>query len=155
MNYDLFQSVFAGKGYAEVYRPNTNVWSSISPADGTANGTLPVLSSPALGYELGPELRLQDGRIFVIGANQHTALYTPSANTWAAGPDILGTLSNPYGAINDALFGADDAPAALMPNGHVLLVADTGPNPITSSGNTTKGSKIVSNIPSTAGLQVG
>ncbi len=154
LNYDLFQSVFAGAGYAEIYNPASDSWSSISPADGTANGTLPVLSSPDLGYELGPVLRLQDGRVIVIGANNLTALYTPSANTWAAGPHIEGTLSNPFGTIS-AAFGADDAAAALLPNGHVILAADAGPNPITSHGNTTKGSDVITNIPSTAGLQVG
>ena len=71
--YDLFQSVAAGQGYAEVYDQNQNTWSAISPADGTASGTLPVLTGPELGFELGPSMRLQDGRAFVIGANQHTA----------------------------------------------------------------------------------
>jgi hypothetical protein len=153
LNYDLFQSIAKGEGYAEVYDPSEDRWTSISPADGSAHGTLPLLSSVALGYELGPSLRLQDGRALVIGANQHTALYTPSTNTWAPGADMLGTLSNRYGTIN-ALFGADDAPAALMPNGHVLLAADAGPNPIESSGNISKGSNVITHIPSTAGLQL-
>ncbi len=155
LTYDLFRAVATGTGYAELYNPSANIWTGITPADGTANGTLPVLSSGALGEELGPVLRLQDGRALVIGANQHTALYTPSTNTWAAGPDVLGTLSNPFGTINNALFGADDAPAALLPNGHVMLAADAGPNPVTSVGNTTAGSPVVTNIPSTAGLQPG
>src|SRR5580692_2996134 len=84
--YDLFQSIATGQGYAELYNPTRNLWTSISPTDGSATGTLPLLSSPALGFELGPSLRLQDGRAFLIGANQHTALYNPSTNTWAAGP---------------------------------------------------------------------
>ncbi len=155
VTYDLFQSIAENTGYAEVYHPSTDAWTSISPADGTAKGTLPVLSSPALGYELGPVLRLQDGRVMVIGANNLTALYTPSTNTWKAGPEIFGKLSNAFGSIDHARFGADDAPAALMPNGHVLLAADAGPNPITSSGDTRCGSVVITHIPSTAGLQVG
>jgi hypothetical protein len=63
-------------------------------------------------------------------------------------------LSNPFGRVEHANFGADDAPAALMPNGHILLAADAGPNPITQTGDTTTGSAIISNIHSTAGLQV-
>jgi hypothetical protein len=51
---------------------------------------VPVLSSSALGAEFGPIFRLQDARIFAIGANGHTALYMPSTNAWAAGPDIMG-----------------------------------------------------------------
>ena len=152
--YDLFQSIATGQGYAELYNPTRNLWTSISPTDGSATGTLPLLSSPALGFELGPSLRLQDGRAFLIGANQHTALYNPSTNTWAAGPDIHGVLSNPFGKIEHADFGGDDAPAALMPNGHVMLAADAGPNPITHDGDATSGSNIITDIHSTAGLQV-
>ena len=154
LTYDLFQSVATGQGYAEAYNPTQNVWTAISPADGSASGTLPVLTSPALGFELGPALRLQDGRALVIGANQHTALYNQASNAWSAGPDIHGVLSNPFGRVEHANFGADDAPAALMPNGHILLAADAGPNPITQNGDTTTGSAIISNIHSTAGLQV-
>jgi hypothetical protein len=154
LTYDLFQSVAAGQGYAEIYNPTKDAWTAISPADGSASGTLPVLTSPELGFELGPAMRLQDGRALVIGANQHTALYNAANNNWAAGPDIHGRLSNPFGTLRHASFGADDAPAALMPNGHVLLAADAGPNPIPSNGDTTAGTAIISNIPSTAGLQV-
>ena len=154
LTYDLFQSVATNQGYVEVYNPTQNAWTAISPADGTASGTLPVLTGPALGFELGPVMRLQDGRALVIGANQHTALYDPARNSWAPGPDIHGTLSNPFGTVRRANFGADDAPAALMPNGHVLLAADAGPNPITQNGNAAAGSAVISNIPSTAGLQL-
>ena len=155
ITYDIAQSLAQNSGYAEVYDPSTSQWTGISPADGTASGTLPVLSSNALASELGPELRLQDGRMFLIGGNQHTALYTPSSNSWAAGPDILANLSNSFGSITGASFGGDDAPAAELPNGHVILATDAGPNPVSTTGNTTNGSVVVQNIPSTAGLQVG
>ena len=115
LTYDIFQTIATGKGYAEMYNPIANAWSSISPADGSARGVLPVLTSSVLGFELGPILRLQDGRAFVIGANGHTALYEPSTNTWAEGPDT------PSG------FGADDAPAAETPNGHIVYAADNVP----------------------------
>jgi hypothetical protein len=152
LNYDLFQSIKTGGSYAEKYNPATNTWSSISPSDGSANGSIPQLSSPATEYELGPLLRLQDGRIFIIGATGHTALYTVSTNTWAAGPDILGTYN---AACGPRLFGADDAPAAITPSGHVIFAADVGPSPIASSGNLTNGSPIITGIPSTACLAVG
>jgi hypothetical protein len=150
LTYDLSKSVQTPGSYAEKYNPGTGTWSSISPSDGTALGTIPVLSSNALGFELGPLLRLQDGRVLAIGANQHTALYTPGTNTWAAGPDIMGTLNG-----IPSPFGADDAPAAILPNGHVMLAADAGVSQFTSSGNITTGSNIITNIPSTAILQVG
>jgi len=87
-------------------------------------------------------VRLADGRIFAIGANQHTALYTPATNTWAAGPDMMGTISGVQFP-----FGADDAPAAVMPNGHVLFAADFGPW-VNTTANSTNSSSIISGIPS-------
>ena len=154
LNYDLTPSIEmnTGMGFAEAYTPSTGLWASISPADGTASGTLPVLSSNPLGFELGPILRLLDGRAIVIGANQHTALYTPSANSWAAGPDMIADLTGPGGTIPNAQFGADDAAAAILPNGHVYLTADPGPNPVSLQGSTRAGSGSV-RLPTTAGLQ--
>lgn len=149
INYDLFQSVGTGGSYAEEYNPTTSVWSPISPSDGTAKGTIPQLSSPSLGFELGPALRLQDGRIFLIGATPHTAFYNPASNTWSSGPDISGTLNGIASP-----FGADDAPGAILPNGHVIFAADAGPAGVTSSGNITAGSSVITGIPSTALFQV-
>jgi Kelch motif protein len=150
LTYDIFQSVNTGGQYAEKYDPVTNTWSSVSPSDGTAFGFIPQLSSAAVGFELGPLVRLQDGRILALGATGHTALYTVSSNTWTAGPDIMGTLS-----CGLRIFGVDDGPAAVLPSGHVLFAADAGPNLITSSGNTTTGSMIITNIPSTSCFTVG
>jgi hypothetical protein len=151
LTYDIFQSVTQGSGYAERYSfdPNNYGWYGISPIDGSANGYLPVLSSAAIGHELGPVIRLQDDRIFVIGANGLTALYTPSTNTWAQGPDITGLLGG-----NAFPFAADDAPCAILPNGQVVFTADAGLG-ISSTGNTTSGSTIITGIPSTSGFQAG
>lgn len=118
LTYDIFRSIATLGSYAELYDPATNAWTSISPSDGTALGTIPQLSSNASGSEQGAAVRLCDGRIFVLGAGDsagigHTALYTPSTNTWAPGPDIPDT------------YLADDAPATVMPNCHVLLAADS------------------------------
>lgn len=152
LTYDLDPSIGMNTGFAEKYTPATGVWTGISPADGTARGTLPVLSSVPLGFELGPILRLLDGRMLVIGANQHTALYNPSSNRWRPGPDMLADLTGPGGTIPNALFGADDAPAAILPNGHVYLLADPGPNPVSLNASTTAGSASVT-VPTTVGLQ--
>lgn len=156
ISYDLFQSKATGGSYAEIYNPIAGTWSGISPSDGTAIGTIPQLSSNALGSELGPLLRLQDGRIIVFGATQHTGFYTPSTNTWVAGPDIIGTLSNSANpAGSPSPFGADDAPAAIVPSGHIIFAADAGPSQFTSTGDITAGSNVISNIPSTSIIQVG
>ncbi len=149
ITYDLFHSIHTNGSYAEKYHPKTGMWTSISPSDGTAHGTIPQLSSNAVGEELGPLIRLQDGRILAIGATQHTALYNPATNTWAAGPDISGTLNG-----IPSPFGADDAPGAILPNGHVIFAADAGVAGFTSSGNITSGSAVITGIPSTAIMQV-
>lgn len=156
LNYDLFHSKSTGGSYAEKYNPATGMWSSVSPSDGSALGTIPQLSSNALGSELGPAMRLQDGRVLIIGATQHTGIYNPSTNTWSAGPDIFGTLSNaanPGGT--QSPFGSDDAPAAELPNGHIIFGADAGASQFTSTGDITTGSRVIINIPSTAILQPG
>ena len=150
LTYDLFQSFGTGGAYAEIYNAATNSWSSVSPSDGTALGTIPQLSSNALGAEFGPALRLHDGRVLLIGATGHTGLYDPATNTWSAGPDVVGTLNG-----IPSIFGADDAPGAITPNGHVVFAADAGPSGFTSRGNITNGSNIITNIPSTAILRVG
>ncbi len=128
LTYDIFASLFINggnnAGFAEMFNPNTNAWVDISPGDGTANGSIPSLSEKQL-FELGPMLRLQDGRIFVLGdgaSSGATAFYNPSTNTWSAGPSIMGTDANG----NTVPFGPDDGPAAELPNGDVVFAADSG-----------------------------
>ncbi len=134
--YDLFRSIGHDIGahgpiplgppgfYAEEYNAATNSWIDVSPSDGTANATgpMPQLSSDALGFEMGPALLMPNGNVFFEGATGHTALYNPRNNTWSPGPDIVGSLPG-----GPALFGADDAPGAVLPNGHVFFTADAGP----------------------------
>jgi hypothetical protein len=126
LTYDIFESVNRGGQFAEFYDQASNKWTSASPSDRTARGVIPPLSSAALGYELGPLMLVRghgiDGRVLAIGATGHTGLYSPSRKLWSPGPDIVGTVGG-----NSALFGAADAPAAVMPSGHVLLAADASP----------------------------
>ena len=107
ISYDVWSSISNGVGQAQIYDPTTNQW--------TDAGTVPViLSTAAQGHEMGPCLRLPDGRVLFIGSTGATALYTESTNSWTAGPTMPGG------------YVADDAPGALMPNGHVIFVADQG-----------------------------
>lgn len=101
-----------------------------SPSDGTAAGFIPQLSSFNLGFEVGGALltplrmkhRSGAEEVFYIGATGHTAIYNPANNEWRAGPDIVGEAHGVTG-----LFGADDAAAAELPNGHIIFAADAGP----------------------------
>jgi hypothetical protein len=65
--------------------------------------------------EIGPAVLRPDGTVFVGGATGHTAIYNVASGTWVAGPDF------PVSALNGLPLVAADVPAALLPNGHVLL----------------------------------
>jgi hypothetical protein len=102
-----------GSFQGERYVPSLARWVSA--------GTPPVALVQASSNEIGPAILLPDGRVWVIGATGHTALYTPPATpdgvgAWAAGPDF------PVDG-NGHLLEAKDAPACLLPNGQVLCVA--------------------------------
>lgn len=106
LSYDVFASPAAGAGTAQRYLPASGTWVSA--------GTVPVpLTGSAFGFELGPASLLPDGRLIQIGANNNTAIYTPSSSSWAAGPTLPANM------------GSDDAPGAMLPDGHFLIAADT------------------------------
>jgi hypothetical protein len=75
----------------------------------------------ASSIEIGPAVLLPDGRLFAVGATNHTCLYTmpPVGNqpgTWANGP----VFPSPSAGVT---LGAKDAPGCLLPNGLVLCIA--------------------------------
>ncbi len=75
---------------------------------------------PAATVSLGPRYCFPMAEFSRSASSGNTALYTPSTTpggtgTWTAGPTL------PAG------FGANDGPAAMMPNGHVLFAAGTVP----------------------------
>jgi hypothetical protein len=109
---------------AEKYVPASGAWVSA--------GTTPVTLVDTASDEVGAAILLPDGRVFCIGATNHTALYTPppianQAGTWSAGPNFPVLTSG-------RVTGAKDAPAALLPNGKVLcLVAPCDQSASTNS----------------------
>jgi hypothetical protein len=105
---------------SERYDPGSGTWS--------AAGNTPVSladnfsTSSFESFEIGASLLRPDGTLFAIGANPnqtsptgsgsaHTAIFNTSTATWSAGPDIPN---------HDA---GNDAPAAVLPNGNVLMLA--------------------------------
>ncbi len=117
------------------YDPASNTW---NPA-GSVPVNLTTTGGGSIVPELGPGLLLPDGQVFWIGATNHTALYTPSTNSWAAGPDT------PNDA-NGNVVGAFDAPAAVEPNGKVLYAAS--PPTVASDGTFGKPTTIYEYDPS-------
>ncbi len=99
---------------SEIFDPVTQHW--------TSAGNTPVLltdnNRSGASYEQGPGILRTDGTVLYFGANGsgagHTAYYDTGTGTWSAGPDF------PNG--DDAA----DAPAALLPNGNVLVQASRG-----------------------------
>ena len=112
---------------SEIYDPSSQTWKSAGstvanlqgpPAEGCINyGHNHVYCPPG---EVGPGILRPDGTVFATGAlhlnasTGHTAIYNPATAKWTAGPDF------PNG---DA---AGDSFAALLPNGRVLVLGNSG-----------------------------
>jgi hypothetical protein len=104
--YEISTIPLTGPGFAQRYISSIGIWVDA--------GSVPVpLTDSTVGLELGPGAVLPDGRVIQTGANINTAIYTPSTNTWVAGPVLPAGL------------GADDSPGALLPNGHFIFAVDS------------------------------
>jgi hypothetical protein len=92
----------------EILDPATLAWSSAgsTPAPLVACGTV---------SEIGPQLLMYDGKVFVEGATDATALYDVASGTWSPGPDLPD--------VDGEQQGAYDAGSALLPDGEVLLAS--------------------------------
>lgn len=70
--------------------------------------------------EIGPGLLRYDGTAFFLGANEHTAIYSPNVSPqWSNGPDLPDQTVNGQ----PTKIGIHDGPAAIMVNGNILLGA--------------------------------
>lgn len=102
---------------SEIYTPQTQSWRS-------AGSTVVQLWDSCRGeqvlasFELGPAILRPDGTVFYTGANScgagNTAIYNSETGIWTAGPSFPG------------IFAVNDGPAALEPNGNVIVFAATG-----------------------------
>ncbi len=108
----------AGTG-SELYNARTKTWSSAgSTVTQLWDSSADCGGSAVATYEVGPGVLRPDGTVFYTGANAcaaaHTAIYNSRKGTWSAGPDFPDGL------------GIADGPAALEPNGKVLMMASPG-----------------------------
>ena len=101
----------------ELYIPASGKWTS--PGAGTV---VQLWDSAAdcggrrfASFEVGPAVLRPDGSVFATGANAcgagHTAIYNSNTGVWTPGPDFPDSLD------------IADGPAALEPNGSVLMMA--------------------------------
>jgi hypothetical protein len=101
---------------SELYSPRRGSWHS-------AGSTIVQLwdsastcgGDPVASFEVGPGVLRPDGTVFYTGSNScgpaNTAIYNWHKRTWTPGPTFPGD------------FGVSDGPAALEPNGKVILMA--------------------------------
>ena len=104
---------------SEVYVPGSGKWHSAG-----STGVQLWDSAAACGgrhhasFEVGPAVLRPDGTVFATGANAcgagHNAIYDSNTGTWTAGPDFPGNLD------------IADGPAALLPDGNVLMMTSPG-----------------------------
>ena len=115
---------------ALTYSPVSKVWSSA----GIAPDPLVLLTKGGTTYdETGPAMLRPDGTVFASGAVGFNDIYDTVGGTWSSGPSfptITGTYSagscNTVGVTEQLV--AADAPAALLPDGNVLIA----PGPVDS-----------------------
>jgi hypothetical protein len=101
---------------AEILDPDTGQWSYAGDTPMPIDDTDPDGSG---SHEVGPNVLRADGTVLALGGNGHNALFDPATKIWRAAPDL------PLTGDGQQLDLAD-APAALLPNGNVLLVASPG-----------------------------
>jgi hypothetical protein len=109
-------------GNTQLFNPNSNTWTFSGATNPNGN---PVDPWPVV--EIGPQVEMPGGNVFVVGAgsstqaactdsNTQTALYHYKAGTvgtWTAGPEIP--------AIGGLEYDSTDGPGSILPDGNVLF----------------------------------
>ncbi len=96
-------------GNSEIYTPSTGTWKRA--------GVTPVPLIDSNG-EVGPQLLRPDGTVFAAGATGSNAIYHTATGKWSAGPK--------FPLIGKSRLDAADGPAAVLPDGDVLVAASPG-----------------------------
>jgi hypothetical protein len=109
--FNLVPSYPANPTNSEIYDPATGQWSS-------GGSTINTLTDPILN-ETGPSLLRPDGTVFALGSSGNSSIYDTRTHRWSLGPTLP---ISPQGF----QYTAQDGPAALLPNGHVLVAASGG-----------------------------
>lgn len=117
---DVWNSADGTTTPALQYNPATTNWD----AAGTAPDPLTLL----LLREIGPATLRPDGTVFASGATGKSDIYNTGTSVWTSGPTfptavLSGSCGNGSYTNVTEQFAPADAPAALLPDGHVLIEA--------------------------------
>jgi len=94
---------------SEIYTPSTGSWASA--------GVTPVPLIDSVG-EVGPQLLRPNGTVFAVGATGQNAIYNSASGSWSAGPS--------FPVIGGLQYDSADGPAAVLPDGDVLVDVSPG-----------------------------
>ncbi|HTW87565.1 MAG TPA: choice-of-anchor D domain-containing protein [Candidatus Binataceae bacterium] len=112
---EIWNSLDTTETPALVYSSATQAWSSAGTApDPLVNLEIyPVNDIPY--YEIGPAVLRPDGTVFASGATGYNDIYNTINGTWSSGPS--------FPTVSGQQLECADAPAALLPDGNVLIAA--------------------------------
>lgn len=96
---------------SEIYDPRTRKWTS-------GGSTINSLTDP-ITFEMGIAILRPDGTVFATGTQGYTSIYNTQTQTWSVGPRLPTNAKGKQ-------FTMQDASAALLPSGNVLLTASGG-----------------------------
>ena len=99
---------------SEIYDSQTGTWAS-------AGSTINSLTDKRTA-EIGPAVLRPDGTVFAVGSRGFTSIYHTDTGAWSVGPQFSE-------APDGSRITAQDDPAALLPNGNVLIAVAGGPKP--------------------------
>ena len=118
---DTYVSNYTANGMnSEIFNPTTNKWESAGSTARSTMGSQAACGDSDPSFQIGPGILRPDGTVFVAGANTcpsspgKTAIYDTWTKTWSPGPTFPGDLDIATG------------PAAVEPNGKVLMMASAG-----------------------------
>jgi Bacterial Ig-like domain (group 3) len=127
---------------SEIFDASTNTW---NPPVATAGISLTDLGNPTLGtgcnsHEVGPGVTRADGTIVYFSGSTfgQNAVYDIATGVWSHPANV------DFPVLSGAQYGAADAPASLLPDGHVLIMS----SPVTCNGPNAKGKYSIFNSPS-------
>lgn len=102
----------------EKYNPSSQTWSSAGSTPSVLGNPPPCSQNICYVPEVGAQLLRPNGTVFAAGGTAANAVYNTATGTWSAGPN--------WPVINSQQYDQMDGPAAILPDGDILLAASPG-----------------------------